>query len=170
MSEIKFRVEKKAHWGRDFYGVITFQRKRNFAESRNSCRRLSPGFTVIHFFFPVSLFFLSSFNKKKSTIIICRSWNKSIYLSFCLSTAFFFIYQVGERAENWTLWNIWNLWNAVNCHWWFKATLFTEFFIFEIIYPDFPIVMWNTCSRKTILKICTTCTGGNSVHRPLDLS
>lgn len=61
VSGMKFRVRpaKKTHWGRDFYGVITFQRKRNFAESQSSRQRLPRLFAF--FSHPLSL--LSAYDK-----------------------------------------------------------------------------------------------------------
>lgn len=63
VSGMKFRVRpaKETHWGRDFYGVITFQRKRNFAESQSSRQRYLVG--SLFFFCSLFLLFLSAIKK-----------------------------------------------------------------------------------------------------------
>lgn len=56
VSGMKFRVRpaKETHWWRDFYGVITFQRKRNFTESQSSRQRCLAGSFLFRSFFPSS--------------------------------------------------------------------------------------------------------------------
>jgi len=64
VSGMKFRVRsKKTHWERDFYAIIMFQRKHNFAESRSSRRSLPVCSDPFFHFLFCSLFSLSDEKK-----------------------------------------------------------------------------------------------------------
>ena len=87
VSGMKFRVRpKKTHWERDFYAVITFQRKRNFTESRSS-RQSSPARSS-PFFFHFLFCSISSPMKKyrcieSSFFNRILKWHFSLFVTVC---------------------------------------------------------------------------------------